>query len=149
MKTLSALHHKIRQAQYRHVKRVLQERFPKGEEWDKDEVAQIKAEFREFFVEAPLHEIARDYPDVAALLWVVGDSEYDLVPGATLVGKMGGVLLWADTPDEADRARHMIDLLAASQKDPDENTLAEEVAPTNGVVVPVGNRQSWWQRLFR
>ena len=69
MKSESAISHKIRQVQYRHVKRELRSRFPKGETWDKDEVDQVKAEFREFFAQAPLHEIAREYPDVAALLW--------------------------------------------------------------------------------
>ena len=54
MKSESAISHKIRQVQYRHVKRELRSRFPKGETWDKDEVDQVKAEFREFFAQIDL-----------------------------------------------------------------------------------------------
>jgi len=146
VRSASAIHHKIRQAQYRHVKRALRARFPRGEDWDKGEVAQVKAEFREFFGKAPLHEIARDCPDVAALLWVSGSRQENLVPGGTLVGKMGGVLLWADTPEGADRAREMIDLLADASKSSDEEDAS---LPDNGAGVPTAPRQSWWQRIFR
>ena len=70
----------------------------------------------------------------------------DLVPGGTVVGKMGGVLLWADTPEEADRAREMIDLLADAIKPSDEG---EMDLSDNGAGVLTGTRQSWWQRIFR
>lgn len=36
---------------------------------------QVKEEFREFFSTASLAEIAREYPDVAALMWVLGDED--------------------------------------------------------------------------
>ena len=109
---------------------------------------QVKAEFREFFAQAPLHEIAREYPDVAALLWAAGARPEDWVPGATLVGKMGGISLWADTPEEAGQAREMIDLLAAAQRSATDSQGSPE-SPSNGSGIPSAAPQTWWQRWFR
>ena len=66
---------------------------------------EIKAEFQAL-MDAPVHEIAAKYPDLAALTWVVGEGPTtDLLPGSTLVGSVKGVLLWADTEDEAESAK--------------------------------------------
>jgi len=63
MKTEGEIRQKIKQAQYRHVKRILCSRFPPGEDWPKDEVDKIKAEYRDFFATSPIHVIAKDYPN--------------------------------------------------------------------------------------
>lgn len=69
---------------------------------------EIKAEFQAL-MDAPIHEIAAKYPDLAALTWVVGEGPAtDLLPGSTLVGSVKGVLLWADTEDEAESAKSEI-----------------------------------------
>lgn len=108
---------KLKQAQYRHLKRVLRKLFPANEEWDRKAVQQVKTDFKELMATAPLHRIANEFPDVAALLWVLdNESEQDLVPGSTLVGSLGGVFLWADTPEQADTAREILDSLASSQE---------------------------------
>ena len=69
---------------------------------------EIKAEFQAL-MDAPIHEIAAKYPDLAALTWVVGEGPAtDLLPGSTLVGSVKGVLLWADTEAEAESAKSEI-----------------------------------------
>lgn len=129
---------KIKQAQFRHIKRALCQRFPAGEEWPKREVAQIKEEYRNFFATAPLHVIAKDFPDIAALMWVLEDQpDSPLAVDGSLVGRMGGVMLWADSDDEAERARSMIDKIVDA---------ATKEADTPALPVPV--KKSWWQRLF-
>ena len=115
MRSEGELRNKIRQAQFRHLKRLLRKRFPSDGDWDREEVQRIKAEFKEFMATAAIHEIAKDFPDVAALLWVL-DSEREteniLIPDASLVGSLGGVFLWADTQEEASKARTILDTLA-------------------------------------
>ena len=135
MRDASEIRQKLKQAQYRHVKRILRGKFPRGEDWPKREVEEIKDEYRDFFQDAPLHEIARDFPDVAALMWVLEDQpDQALAVNGTLVGSMGGVMLWADTDDDADRARAMIDKIV------DTAVQSSEDDPP---------QKSWWQRLFR
>jgi hypothetical protein len=138
MKSEGEIRQKIKQAQYRHVKRILCSRFPPGEDWPKDEVDKIKAEYRDFFATSPIHVIAKDYPDVAALMWVLQEQpDQPLVVNGSLVGRMGGVMLWADTDDDASRARTMIDrVVDAATREPE--------APQ----LPVPVKRSWWQRLF-
>ena len=142
MKSRAEIKQKVKQATYRHVKRVLRSRFAAGEDWPRDEVDQVKAEYKRFFETATIPEIAREFPDVAALLWVLDErSEQDLVVNGTLVGSMGGVMLWADTHDEAEEARVMIDRIVEAALHP-----KEEVHST--VVDPDPVSRSWWQRLF-
>ena len=165
MKTAGDIRRKIQQAQYRHVKRVLCSRFPPGEDWPKEDVVRIKAEYRDFFSKSPIHVIAKDFPDVAALMWALGDQpDQPLVVNGSLVGRMGGVMLWADSDEDADLARSMIDKIvdaATREPDPPEPmTLQTEEGRTlieSGTrVVPVlvdetalePVKKSWWQRLF-
>jgi len=138
MKSEGEIRQKIKQAQYRHVKRILCSRFPPGEDWPKDEVDKIKAEYRDFFASSPIHVIAKDYPDVAALMWVLQEQpDQPLVVNGSLVGRMGGVMIWADTDEDATRARTMIDrVVDAATREPE--------APQ----LPVPVKRSWWQRLF-
>ena len=98
----------------------------------------IKAEYRDFFASSPIHVIAKDYPDVAALMWVLQEQpDQPLVVNGSLVGRMGGVMLWADTDEDATRARTMIDrVVDAATREPESPQL------------PVPVKRSWWQRLF-
>ncbi len=133
MRDASEIRQKLKQAQYRHVKRILRQRFPRGEDWPKAEVEEIKDEYRTFFQDAALHEIARDFPDLAALMWVLEEQpDQALVVNGTLVGSMGGVMLWADSDDEADQARVMIDKIVSTAVQTSEDP----------------PQKSWWQRLF-
>jgi len=69
---------------------------------------------------------------VAALLWVLDaepEPEDSLVTGATLVGSLGGVFLWADTAEQAEQARYILDQLA-EQSGSD-------------------SKKSWWQGWFK
>jgi len=137
MKDPSEIRQKLKQAQYRHVKRILRGRFPQGADWPRGEVDEIKDEYRAFFQEAPLHEIARDFPDVAALMWVLEDQpDQALVVNGTLVGSMGGVMLWADSGDEADTAREMIDQIIG------------DLVPRDSQLATDHPQKSWWRRLF-
>ena len=88
---------------------------------------EIKAEFQAL-MDAPIHEIAAKYPDVAALTWVVGEGPTtDLLPGSTLVGSVKGVLLWADTEAEAESAKSEIaNLVEASTAISDAPRLLDE-----------------------
>lgn len=74
------------------------------------EVAKVKEDFREFVDSGDLPAIASKFPDVAALLWVLGDpeDEREAFPENCLVGKMGGVPLWAASEEEAKIARELI-----------------------------------------
>ena len=154
---------KIQQAQYRHVKRVLCSRFPPNEDWPEAEVGRIKSEYRDFFATSPLHIIAKDFPDVAALMWALGEQpDQPLVVNGSLVGRMGGVMLWADSDEGADVARAMIDkIVGAATREPepvtphtgDGRTLIESgsrvtpcLTPELPVLPPI--KKSWWQRLF-
>ncbi len=146
MKTEGDIRRKIKQAQYRHVKRVLCSRFPPNEEWPKEVVSEIKAEYRDFFSKSPLHVIAKEYPDVAALMWVLGDHpDQPLAVNGSLVGRMGGVMLWADSDEDAEIARGLIDRVievAARGSEP-------VIPPTEDGIVPLPPiKRSWWQRLF-
>lgn len=141
MRDAGEIRQKIKQAQYRHVKRVLCSRFPPNEKWPKDEVEKIKAEYRTFFATSPIHVIAKDYPDVAALMWVLQEQpDQPLVVNGTLVGRMGGVMLWADTDDEADQARGLIDRMVEAA--------TRDLEPTPMLPAPLPVKRSWWQRLF-
>ena len=88
---------------------------------------EIKAEFQAL-MDAPIHEIAAKYPDLAALTWVVGEGPAtDLLPGSTLVGSVKGVLLWADTEAEAESAKSEIaNLVEASTAISDAPRLLDE-----------------------
>ena len=147
MKSEGEIRRKIKQAQFRHVKRVLCGRFPPGEDWPKDEVSRIKGEYRDFFSNSPLHIIAKDFPDVAALMWALGEQpDQPLVVNGSLVGRMGGVMLWADSDEDADLARSMIDKIvdaATRESDP------PEIGTSVAVITPeTPIKKSWWQRLF-
>jgi hypothetical protein len=169
VKSEGEIRRKIKQAQFRHVKRVLRGQFPTGGIWPKDEVDRIKGEYREFFSSSPLHVIAKDFPDVAALMWALGgppDQPVVVKPSDEwLVGRMGGVMLWASSKEEADVARAMIDKIvdaATREQEPSEpmnlqddkgRTLMESgvtvvpvLTPELPVLPPV--KRSWWQRLF-
>ena len=136
MKSEGEVRRKIKQAQFRHVKRVLCGRFPPGEKWPKDEVEKIKAEYRDFFASSPIHVIAKDFPDVAALMWVLEDQpNHPLVVNGSLVGRMGGVMLWADSDDDAETARVLIDRVV-------------DAATRDHTQLPAPIKKSWWQRLF-
>jgi hypothetical protein len=142
MRGVGEVRQKLKQAQYRHVKRILRDRFPAGEDWPKEEVEQIKDEYREFFAASPIHIIAKDFPDVAALMWVLEEQpDQPLAVNGTLVGRMDGVMLWADSDMEADRARVIIDRIVEAATESDSE-------PEITLPVPVPVRKSWWQRLF-
>jgi hypothetical protein len=84
----------------------------------------VKAAFQSL-MDAPVHEVAAKYPDVAALTWVLeSEPATDLFPGSTLVGSVNGVLLWADTEAEAKAASVEID------------TLVETSQSVTGILVP-------------
>lgn len=135
MKSAGEIRQKIKQLQYRHVKRALCEKFPSGEDWPKDEVDDMKSQFREFFNNSPVQVISRDYPDVAALMWALEEQpDCTLMVDSTLVGRMGGVLIWADDGEDASVARSLIDRIV-------------EAAESKERSLPV-IRKSWWQRLF-
>ena len=139
MKSRSEVRQKLKQAQFRHVKRVLRETFPEGEDWPAEEVARIKDHYREFFLSASLHEVAHRFPDVAALLWVLDERPEDSwAPNGSMVGSMGGVLLWADTDEEAGYARSLIErIMEEAVRNP---------SPPDPQLPAV--KQSWWQRIF-
>ena len=167
MRTEGQVKQKLKQAQYRHLKRELRRKFGSGGSWPPEEVEKSKAVLRQFFSTATIPEVAQNYPDVAALMWVLGDqSDQDLLPyEQALVGRMGGVLLWADSEEGADVAREMIDKIveaATREQEPsDPMNLQDDKGRTlmeSGVtVVPVLTpdwpsppriKKSWWQRLF-
>ena len=115
MKTEGEIRQKIKQAQFRHIKRILKDTMPEGEVWSRDEVESIKNHYTEFFSSAPVHIIAKDFPDVAALMWVLGDHpDCCLMVGGSMVGNLGGILLWADSDPEGEAARSTIDSLFSS-----------------------------------
>lgn len=165
MRSESEIRQKLKQACFRHVKRDLRESFPAGDDWPREDVEAIKSEFRRFIATAPIHEIARRYPDVAALMWVLGEQpDQPLAANGSLVGRMGGIMLWADSEDDADVARSMIDkIVDAATRDPNppepmtlqakEDRTSIEI-DTSVVPVVVDERalepvkRSWWQRLF-
>lgn len=180
MRTEGQILQKLKQAQYRHVKRVLISRF-KGVagDWPSEEVGRIKSEYREFFANSPVHVIAKDFPDVAALIWVLREQpDQALVPNGSLVGKVGGVSIWADTEEQAILARNLIDhvFAEATKTQPEVNKIVVEHDPDfpqmtppdeqgdllteNGSVpvYPGGDKRntspegpvkrSWWQKLF-
>jgi len=143
MKTEGETRRKLQQAQYRHVKKILRARFRhlgKGE-WPSKEVESIKSDYREFFSVSPVHVIAQQFPDVAALMWVLDyQPDQPLMPNGSLVGRMGGVTLWADSEEEAEQARSMIDkIVEAATSEPELPVLSQELPPV---------KKSWWQRLF-
>lgn len=167
MRSEGSIRQKLKQAQFRHVKRVLVDKFPPGEDWSRSEVELVKEEYREFFSNSPIHVIAKDFPDVAALMWVLEDQPDGLIVGGSLVGRMGGVLLWADSEEEAEVARSMIDRIveeATKPRDIPHTKTAEEVptplvhvvepelveeefdTPISTSVAPV--KRSWWKRIF-
>jgi|TARA_R110000824_G_scaffold48399_25_gene136756 hypothetical protein len=121
MRSEGEVRHKLKQVQYRHLKRALRKFFPSNEEWDREAVQKVKTQFKELLATSTIHEIAKDFPDVAALMWVLnesGESEDTLVAGASLVGSLGGVFLWADTPEQATKVREILDSFAAQETEP-------------------------------
>lgn len=69
---------------------------------------QIKADFREFLSTAPLHEIAGRYPDLAPLIWVLGENAPqreaevdDWEPGEEFRVDVYGITVTADTAEDA------------------------------------------------
>lgn len=77
---------------------------------------EVKAAFQSL-MDAPVHEVAAKYPDIAALTWVLeSEPATDLFPGSTLVGSVNGVLLWADTESEAKAASVEIDTLVGTSQ---------------------------------
>jgi len=138
MRSASEVRQKLKQAQFRHVKRILREQFPSDEDWPKTEVNEIKDQYREFFQETPLHQIASRFPDVAALMWVLeACPDEPLAPNGTMVGAMGGVLLWADTEEDAHTARDLI-----------ERVMEQASRCTHTEASPDPIKQSWFQRIF-
>lgn len=124
MRTIGEVRQKFKQARYRHFKKLLLASLPSEGDWDPDEAALKKEEVAKILSQ-PTHILAQRFPDLAALLWVLGeDSGSPFVPGATLVGSLDGVLLWADTEDEAAHVRDLLNSLAATHK------------------------RSWWRALF-
>lgn len=139
MRGRSEIRQKLKQAQFRHVKKILRSRFSSKGEWPSQEVADIKEEYRCFFAEAPLHEIARDFPDVAALMWVLGERpDEPLRPHSTMVGAMGGVVLWADTEEDAAYAQSLIERVM------EEALRSPPSLPAHSEPI----RKSWWERIF-
>jgi hypothetical protein len=127
MRTQGDIRQKIKQAQFRHVKRILKSTLPKGEEWTREEVESIKDQYKEFFSSSPIHVIAKDFPDVAALMWVLDDHpECCLIPDGSIVGSLGGVILWADSESEAESARSTMESIINSAV---QKTKSEDVTP--------------------
>jgi hypothetical protein len=91
--------------------------------------------------------IAKEFPDVAALMWVLGEQpDEPFVPGGSMVGKLGGVILWADTPEEAEKVRLTIEKLIEGG-----NQVNLVSSPTTIVTSPsdqIVAKKSFWQRLF-
>lgn len=167
MRRSGEIRQKLKQAQYRHLKRKLLLELPAEEDWPQEDVDKIKGGFREFLSTAPLHEIARLYPDIAALLWVLEEMpDEPLAVNGTLVGRIGGVDLWADTEDDASYARSVIDqLVEIAQKNslpkeevPHKENHPKDAPPEHPIVpsdalVPLnmqkpGFFKGFWQRLF-
>lgn len=168
MKTEGEIRRKLQQAQYRHVKKIMRTRFRQlGDgDWPTKEVDTIKSDYREFFSVSPVHVIAQQFPDVAALMWVLEDQpNQSLVVNGSLVGRMGGTMLWADSEEEASVAREMIDKIveaATREPDPPEKTsprtedgsilvesgtsVVPDLTPGLPILTPI--KKSWWQRLF-
>jgi hypothetical protein len=165
MKTEGEIRRKLQQAQYRHVKKILRTKFRHlGDgEWPSNEVESIKSDYKEFFSVSPTHVIAQQFPDVAALMWVLeAQPDQPLMPNGSLVGRMGGVMLWADSEEDADLARSMIDkIVEAATREPDppepkttETNWGRAHTESGTSVVPVSEtglepvKKSWWHRLF-
>ena len=125
MRSPGEIRQKLKQAQFRHVKKFLRSRFP-GQHWNQGEVELAKIEIKESF-QSPIHVVAQEFPDVAALRWVLEDADDngEFVAGSTLVGSLDGVLLWADTEKEASHARTLLDSFAAASQ-----------------------KKSWWRSIF-
>ena len=75
---------------------------------DKD---QIKADFRDFLATSPLHEIAGRYPDLAPLIWVLGEhvpnrdeDVGDWEPGDEVRIEIFDVIVAAENADDAQQA---------------------------------------------
>lgn len=63
-----------------------------------------RLQVKTFFKNSPPEEIAAKYPDVAALLWALDDTRVDY-PDPYQVGEVGGVPVWASSPELAAKAR--------------------------------------------
>lgn len=133
MKTEGEIRQKIKQAQFRHIKRILRDSMPEGEVWSRHEVENVKNHYKAFFSSAPVHVIAKDFPDVAALMWVLGDHpDCCLMVGGSLVGSLGGVFLWADSDPEGEAARstieNLVSSLASSRQTPPSEEVGQDLA---------------------
>ena len=111
MRTAGEIKQKLKQAKFRHVKRLILERFGK-ESADREEIELLKRQVYAIF-DSPPHIVAREFPDVAALMWVLDGDSSDFVADSTLVGTLDGVMLWADSEGEATHARELLDALAS------------------------------------
>ena len=79
---------------------------------DREEIELLKMQVYAIF-DSPPHMVAREFPDVAALMWVLdGEGDHDFMVEATLVGTLDGVMLWADTEEGAIHARNLLDAVA-------------------------------------
>jgi hypothetical protein len=117
MKSDGAIRHKARQVAYRHLKRRLQEQLDSHDPSLTKET--IKEEFRQFLATAPLHEIASEFPDLAALLWVldgegagreieVEEENWEKKSPVFPVTVEEGLVLEAKTKEDADEAEFIL-----------------------------------------
>ena len=134
MKSAGEVAQKLKQARFRHIKRVLAKAVRTSPDLSDAAKDNLKKELEKTFEGASVSTIAPLYPDVAVLMWVLSDSvdtEDSLMPGATLVGSLGGIPLWADTPEEAVQAQHHLD------------RLVDRLQEIEGEV-----SKPWWKRAF-
>jgi hypothetical protein len=112
MKSPGEVRQKLKQVRYRHFKRLLLMSFPSGGgDWDGDEVSAKKDEIAKLLSQ-PAPSLAREFPDLAALVWVLEEDSPPTSGETLLVGSLDGVLLWADTEEEASHVRHLLDTFA-------------------------------------
>jgi len=117
MKSDGAIRHKAQQVAYRHLKKRLESRLTSHESSQTKDA--IKEEFRQFLASAPLHEIASEFPDLAALLWVldgeaagrditVEEENWEKKVPTFPVAVEEGLLLEARTKEDAEEATFVL-----------------------------------------
>ena len=117
MKSVGEVKQKLKQAKFRHVKKRILAKFGK-DKVSHEEIELFKRQLYAIF-DSPPHIVAQEFPDVAALMWVLEEeSDADLMVEATLVGTLDGVMLWADSEDKAAHARQLLDSLAQGPGSP-------------------------------
>lgn len=128
----------------------------------------IKEGFREFLTTAQLHEIAIEFPDLAALLWVLQEEapnrEVDLEEGwqdtpEKLVGdswiELNGLRVWIGSPE----AKEAIETLLRECRTPLENEITRLQSEKDRLELELQETQfslsapkepsvSWWNRLL-